>query len=705
MDPTNISTSPVSPTNPVNSSTASNSDASAGVAPLQVGASSAASSAQAEVNTSLSNNSQDPNGPSFNVKILIEQTVVQILEQLDNILSLPESLNETLPDSIRQDVDQALTNQLLAATPETLEDGLTAMIKANKDTADTFIQLTKALTTALNYQGSLPENLQTILQQERPALTDLMQTLQQIVQTHSQDTPEGTPSAKNPTAPSTQQPLPTGNGSAGSPPTSSNAASSPVALQNSPQESLATPGQNQANTTSSLSPSTQTSQPANSSSEQSSVTAQPNSSKQSPLSGETVNQATVAAKSSTETATLTNPTASQAESTKATLLTAPESEPTPSSQPNPASVTDSKPAASNQLPSTNQTNQASAAIKSEPQTSLPLSEETAPAATPTSTASSANTINPSNATAKFISSQTQSASDSAASLAKDFPDNSNLLDPDKKAPQSTADVIAKASTLQAAASQAFNLLDNPSVPQGPAGLDEFFNWIAKQLQNSPDGAEIQQNLNQNLAKLFQSFQDMPENDQQFMSSFYDQLEKQLPTGIRQAAEQIPGLKDLYIYQKMSNIARYAAQTPEELKDAKDKISRLAESLQKSLVASQSFQSESGSGSKIFSFFMPMSFDPQTTYPVYIHIFQQNHPEKHGGPNISETWLKLFIKTDYSGNVNLLFHVRQKNLEVKVHFSDPTAADDFYPCLPGIRQAVADDGSFSLQYIEVQKAKP
>ncbi|MDU2066067.1 MAG: hypothetical protein E6713_14690 [Sporomusaceae bacterium] len=675
------------------------------VGAAQSGAASSVSLPKSQVNTGLFDDSQDPAGPTFNVKIMIEQTIVRVLEQLDQLLAMPETMTDMLADSIRADLEQVLSDKLLASTPDKMEQGLIAMLKTNKDTVDAFSQLSKALSTALAYQMIMSDTLQQTLQKQQPQLKQLMQYLQTLFE---EPTSSGETASENVLL---QEP-----------------GLQKLGLKN---PELKNPEKNQLE-----SQGKKVEQGLkNTSSQQNFVQKQPSQPGQTEttvLPEQTAGSINQEIKDSFGQAGLKNQNMSTsleqpspdesvnlpkhdsefALGSKGSAIPLAEDQEQGKLQQGPKLSADLAMTSDIEMQLDQPKNVSPTGKQIEDPTSEAIQQkgilmdsegEVLTTATQRSEVQFGGTRSPeieANTANKPMTNEVDTIASQKSALQEASLEGQES---DSKSRYSKDEAVEQgAKSLQAAAGQALTMLNNPPLPKSSVGLDEFFNWIAQQMYQSNAGDAVEVSLQQELKAWQARFNDLSAKDQLIMDSMKQQFEQQLPSLIRQHAEQFPALKDLYVYQKMSEISRYTEEPADQLKAAKDSVSRLAESLQKSLVTSQSFQSESGSGSKVFSFFMPVVFDEKTMYPAHIHIFQQSQRERRSGQMISETWLRMFIKTDYSGTVNLLFHVRQKDVEVKVGFSDPEAADDFYEWLPDIRQVLAN-GVFTLQHIEVLSA--
>lgn len=663
MDAANIPSGLVSAQAAVNAAATNTTETAITSAPVQQPSTVATVSvSQGQVQTDLSQTNSDAVGPTFQLKIMIEQTIVQFLGQLDKLLAKPQTLADFLPESIRQDMQQVLSDKLFAATPATLEQGLTATIKTNKETADSFSQLAKGLNMALTFQDELPDSAQKFLLTAKPALTEL------LIQIRSEIDQQ--PSAL-PMSPIRQE-----AGGGGQPAQNPQTATVPATAFQSTVLSR------QATISKTVLPSNPLGIAQDFALPAETVTAVPASHAETVIAAQpsVVENHAATAESPTVNLGLTNkglaaevnPIVKALGSTASQLS---------------AAVTDASKGSIVQQLADNSNFPPDLVA---PESGTAVSQLAADPITVQGQASSP--VENQQITDKRI-------------LLKPLAAQNNKAATESKDVKSDAKVVTQQSTIPVGTQAVISYvlaMNNPPVPTGPVGVDEFFNWIAQQFRQNQDNPDLQENLQQKIDVWSAPLSQLSEIDSKAFTEIKQQLEQQLPSQLRQIATQIPALKDLYVYNKMSDLAKYANLSQDKLYAAKESISRLAESFQKSLVDSLSFHSETGSSGKVFTFFMPISFEGTTLFPAHIHIYHQNQPEKRGGPLVAETWLRVFLKTDYSGTVTLLFHVRQQLVDMKLGFSDKQAAQDFYPWLPDIRQSLANS-PFTLQHIQVFSA--
>lgn len=548
---------------------------------------------QGQVQADLAQTDQGAAGPTVQLKIAIEQTIVQLLSQLETLLDRPQTLADFLPESVRQDMEQILSDKLFAATPDVLEQGLTAMVKTNKDTADAFSQLTKGLNLAISLQQDLPESVQKILLTVQPLMTELLQQTQsELEQASGQTTVLNSATLGEPSVVVQGQP-------------SSVLSAAETEVNTSVNSNFAASGAQ--NTT--------------------------------PQVGQTTQNMPLAAASASQ------------QGVEQTVL----------------GNQSSTPATGNLV---GQEAKAIASLPANSSASAMLSEEEMSGVENDQSMKNGNGV-----------STSDQASPTAQSASLDRTEQAAI-------PTSLGVVLS--------------MINHPQVPDNFVGVDEFFNWIAQQFMQNQDNPSLQDSLTQKLDQWKQPLQQLSDQDSQAFNEIKNQLEQQLPSQVKQLAEQFPAIKDLYIYKRLSDVAKYTTQNQAELNSAKNSMNNLAESFQKLLVTSQSFHSETGNTGKVFTMFMPIAFDGTTVFPAHIHIYHQKQPESRGKPAIAETWLRIFLKTDYSGTVTVFFHVRQQAVEVKVGFSDKQAAGDFYEWLPSIRQSIASS-PFTLQNLQILSA--
>ena len=80
----------------------------------------------------------------------------------------------------------------------------------------------------------------------------------------------------------------------------------------------------------------------------------------------------------------------------------------------------------------------------------------------------------------------------------------------------------------------------------------------------------------------------------------------------------------------------------------------------------------------------------STYPSYIHVYDEKQPDPETGELKKETWLRLCVLTDNIGAVEITCRVYQENqLDMRVFFSNQESAELFRQQAKTLRDSLKD----------------
>ena len=96
------------------------------------------------------------------------------------------------------------------------------------------------------------------------------------------------------------------------------------------------------------------------------------------------------------------------------------------------------------------------------------------------------------------------------------------------------------------------------------------------------------------------------------------------------------------------------------------------------------------GQRSLNFMMPMYMGEESTYPAYIHVYDEKQPDPETGEMKKETWLRLCVLTDNIGAVELTCRVYQENqLDMRLFFSSTETANEFRAETDALRNSLKD----------------
>ena len=225
---------------------------------------------------------------------------------------------------------------------------------------------------------------------------------------------------------------------------------------------------------------------------------------------------------------------------------------------------------------------------------------------------------------------------------------------------------------RAAMQQAREQLINQSMENTPQTMNALRDLAQMLLK---DG-----NLTQKDALLMQSFINgkealMNAKEAQQLQQLIRLCQANVPATIQQAALQqnIPDLPRLWAFMQLCDMVYTRQMTARQLKRAGKDVAAFVLSMRNSMSGDNSVVP----GQRSLNFMMPMYMGEETTYPAYIHVYDENKRDPETGEMKKETWLRLCVLTDNIGAVELTCRVYQENqLDIRLFFSNTETANEF-----------------------------
>ncbi len=188
------------------------------------------------------------------------------------------------------------------------------------------------------------------------------------------------------------------------------------------------------------------------------------------------------------------------------------------------------------------------------------------------------------------------------------------------------------------------------------------------------------NLTQKDALLMQSFVNGKEallsaKEAQQLQHLIRLCQANVPATIQQAALQqnIPDLPRLWAFMQLCDMAYTRNMTARQLKKAGKDVASFVLSMRNSMEGDNS----AIPGQRSLNFMLPMYMGEESTYPAYIHVYDEKQPDPETGEMKKETWLRLCVLTDNIGAVELTCRVYQENqLDMRLFFSSTETANAF-----------------------------
>ena len=211
------------------------------------------------------------------------------------------------------------------------------------------------------------------------------------------------------------------------------------------------------------------------------------------------------------------------------------------------------------------------------------------------------------------------------------------------------------------------------------------------------------NLTQKDALLMQSFVNGKEallsaKEAQQLQQLIRLCQANVPATIQQAALQqnIPDLPRLWAFMQLCDMAYTRNMTARQLKKAGKDVATFVLSMRNSMEGDNSIIP----GQRSLNFMMPMYMGEESTYPAYIHVYDEKQPDPETGEMKKETWLRLCVLTDNIGAVELTCRVyRENQLDMRLFFSSPDAANEFRAEADALRSSLKDS-KLSLKELKI-----
>lgn len=238
---------------------------------------------------------------------------------------------------------------------------------------------------------------------------------------------------------------------------------------------------------------------------------------------------------------------------------------------------------------------------------------------------------------------------------------------------------------QAAMQQAKNQLMNQVLENTPQTMDALRDLAQLLIK---DG-----NLTQKDALLMKSFVNGKEallsaKEAQQLQQLIRLCQANVPATIQQAALQqnLPDLPRLWAFMQLCDMAYTRNMTSRQLKKAGKDVAAFVLSMRNSMEGDNSIVP----GQRSLNFMMPMYMGEESTYPAYIHVYDEKQPDPETGEIKKETWLRLCVLTDNIGAVELTCRVYKENqLDMRLFFSSTETANAFRSEVDALRSSLKD----------------
>ncbi|MBR2179637.1 MAG: hypothetical protein IJ862_04495 [Selenomonadaceae bacterium] len=233
--------------------------------------------------------------------------------------------------------------------------------------------------------------------------------------------------------------------------------------------------------------------------------------------------------------------------------------------------------------------------------------------------------------------------------------------------------------------------------------------LKQPLQNTPQTMDTMQDI----AQLLMRNQNITERDtntlQNFINNNQDHLtegearhlqnllrlcQQNVPITVQQAAVQqkLPDLPRLWAFMQLCDMAPLTSKlSAKAFKRAGRDVAEFANAMRQSMGGENSSVQNAAQNNRSLQMMMPLYVgDNDSSYPTYLHVYDENAKDKDTGEDKKETWLRICVLTDYIGAVELTFRMYENNqLDMRFYFSERSVANEFRTYIPSLKEKLKD----------------
>ena len=233
--------------------------------------------------------------------------------------------------------------------------------------------------------------------------------------------------------------------------------------------------------------------------------------------------------------------------------------------------------------------------------------------------------------------------------------------------------------------------------------------LKQPLQNTPQTMDTMRDI----AQLLMKNQNITERDtstlQNFINNTQDHLtegearhlqnllrlcQQNVPITVQQAAVQqkLPDLPRLWAFMQLCDMAPLTSKlSAKAFKRAGRDVAEFANAMRQSMGGENSSVQNAAQNNRSLQMMMPLYVgDNDSSYPTYLHVYDENAKDKETGEEKKETWLRLCVLTDYIGAVELTFRMYESNqLDMRFYFSERSVANEFRTYIPSLKEKLKE----------------
>ncbi|MBR1396817.1 MAG: hypothetical protein IJ563_04720, partial [Selenomonadaceae bacterium] len=233
--------------------------------------------------------------------------------------------------------------------------------------------------------------------------------------------------------------------------------------------------------------------------------------------------------------------------------------------------------------------------------------------------------------------------------------------------------------------------------------------LRQPMQNTPQTMETMKNLAQLLMKdqklnltprdtaVLQEFVNnkqsmMNEGEARHLQNLLRLCQQNIPVTVQQAAiqQKLPDLPRLWAFMQLCDMAGLTSKlSARAFKRAGRDVAEFANAMKHAMGGDNA--SSQVQNNRSFQMMMPLYVgDNDSSYPTYLHVYDENERDKDTGDDKKETWLRICILTDNIGAVELTFRMYENNqLDMRFYFSERSVAREFRTYIPNIKKTLEE----------------
>lgn len=298
------------------------------------------------------------------------------------------------------------------------------------------------------------------------------------------------------------------------------------------------------------------------------------------------------------------------------------------------------------------------------------------------TVNEASSLNQSNAKADFAANKTNVSQEAAVYDSKAVPNEpANTNSSQREFMQHTKMVLLNQ-----------NLENTPK-------LMDTLKSLARFLLNDTNLTTAEQVKLQNFIASGQAV--LKNEDAKELQSLIKLCQSNIPATVQQAAikHDIPDLPRLWAFMQLCDMTAVKKLSAKALKKASHEVATFVLMMRNSIEGDNSLLPAQRS----LNFMLPMYMGADTTYPTYIHVYDENRQDRETGIRKKETWLRICFLTDNIGAVEMTCRVYNGNqLDIKLFFASNSVAKEFQAETADIR-AYLRQSSLQLKEFKIGAA--